>query len=97
MHIDALIGDRARTSSTPTAVSPSPALTRVAVSVRKGSAISTSTLLKRLRSVSKENAPYAAFREVGAPRDPHHAAVAPEPVAKVDHLSDLSGILRAWR
>jgi hypothetical protein len=39
-------------------------LMRVAVSVREG-AISSSTLLKRLRSGSKKNATYTAFREVG--------------------------------
>ncbi|MFJ8509743.1 Tn3 family transposase [Streptomyces avermitilis] len=39
-------------------------LMRVAVSVREG-AISSSTLLKRLRSGSRKNATYAAFREVG--------------------------------
>ncbi len=39
-------------------------LMRVAVSVREG-AISSSTLLKRLRSGSKKNATYAAFRGVG--------------------------------
>ncbi|MFF4606515.1 Tn3 family transposase [Streptomyces sp. NPDC001339] len=37
---------------------------RVAVSVREGT-ISSSTLLKRLRSGSRKNATYAAFREVG--------------------------------
>jgi TnpA family transposase len=37
---------------------------RVAVSVRDG-AISSSTLLKRLRSGSRKNATYTAFREVG--------------------------------
>jgi TnpA family transposase len=37
---------------------------KVALSVREG-AISSSTLLKRLRSGSKKNATYAAFREVG--------------------------------
>lgn len=37
---------------------------KVAISVREG-AISSSTLLKRLRSGSKKNATYAAFREVG--------------------------------
>ncbi|MFF2231652.1 Tn3 family transposase [Streptomyces anulatus] len=36
----------------------------MAVSVREGS-ISSSTLLKRLRSGSRKNATYAAFREVG--------------------------------
>ncbi|QRX96437.1 Tn3 family transposase [Streptomyces noursei] len=39
-------------------------LMRVAVSVREG-AISSSTLLKRLRSGSKKNATYISFREVG--------------------------------
>ncbi|MYS93473.1 Tn3 family transposase [Streptomyces sp. SID5464] len=39
-------------------------LMRVAVSVREG-AISSSTLLKRLRSGSRKNATYTAFREVG--------------------------------
>ena len=39
-------------------------LMKVAVSVREG-AISSSTLLKRLRSGSKKNATYAPFREVG--------------------------------
>ncbi|MFI6005441.1 Tn3 family transposase [Streptomyces sp. NPDC051366] len=39
-------------------------LMKVVVSVREG-AISSSTLLKRLRSGSKKNATYAAFREVG--------------------------------
>ncbi|WP_331754319.1 Tn3 family transposase (plasmid) [Streptomyces sp. NBC_00012] len=39
-------------------------LMRVAVSVREG-AISSSALLKRLRSGSKKNATYTAFREVG--------------------------------
>ncbi|MFD8382363.1 Tn3 family transposase [Streptomyces sp. NPDC059679] len=39
-------------------------LMRVAVSVREGT-ISSSTLLKRLRSGSRKNATYAAFREVG--------------------------------
>ena len=39
-------------------------LMKVAVSVREG-AISSSTLHKRLRSGSKKNATYAAFREVG--------------------------------
>ncbi|MDF4251857.1 Tn3 family transposase [Streptomyces sp. WMMB303] len=39
-------------------------LMKVAVSVREG-AISSSTLLKRLRSGSEKNATYAAFREVG--------------------------------
>ncbi|MER6099907.1 Tn3 family transposase [Streptomyces sp. NPDC001728] len=37
---------------------------KVAVSVREG-AVPSSTLLKRLRSGSKKNATYAAFREVG--------------------------------
>jgi TnpA family transposase len=37
---------------------------RVAVSVREGT-ISSSTLLKRLRSGSRKNATYATFREVG--------------------------------
>ncbi|MFE9999890.1 Tn3 family transposase [Streptomyces avermitilis] len=39
-------------------------LMRVAVSVREGT-VSSSTLLKRLRSGSRKNATYAAFREVG--------------------------------
>ncbi|MEV3994824.1 Tn3 family transposase [Streptomyces halstedii] len=39
-------------------------LMRVAVTVREGT-ISSSTLLKRLRSGSRKNATYAAFREVG--------------------------------
>ncbi|MFE3788052.1 Tn3 family transposase [Streptomyces goshikiensis] len=39
-------------------------LMKVAIFVREG-AVSSSTLLKRLRSGSKRNAAYAAFREVG--------------------------------
>ncbi|MXM64768.1 Tn3 family transposase [Streptomyces sp. HUCO-GS316] len=49
-------------------------LMRVAVSVREG-AISSSTLLKRLRSGSRKNATYTAFREVGQ-RDSDRAAAA---------------------
>lgn len=46
----------------------------MALSVREGK-ISSVLLLRRLRSGSHKNAPYAAFREV-RPSDPHHPAAA---------------------
>ncbi|MGW8760885.1 Tn3 family transposase [Streptomyces sp. NPDC055815] len=65
MHADALFGESAKnTIDFDLIESQFRHLMRVAVSVREG-AISSSTLLKRLRSGSKRNATYAAFREVG--------------------------------
>ncbi|MFD7065395.1 Tn3 family transposase [Streptomyces sp. NPDC059906] len=65
VHIDALFGEPGK-NSTDFDLNESQFrdLMRVAVFVREG-AISSSTLLKRLRSGSKKNATYAAFREVG--------------------------------
>ncbi|WP_405779131.1 Tn3 family transposase [Streptomyces sp. NBC_00859] len=65
VHIDALFGEVGKNSIDFDLIeSQFRHLMRVAVSVREG-AISSSTLLKRLRSGSKKNATYAAFREVG--------------------------------
>ncbi|MFD4975730.1 Tn3 family transposase [Streptomyces sp. NPDC058424] len=65
VHIDALFGEPGKnTIDFDLIESQFRHLMRVAVSVREG-AISSSTLLKRLRSGSKKNATYAAFREVG--------------------------------
>ncbi|WP_344374703.1 Tn3 family transposase [Streptomyces mauvecolor] len=65
VHIDALFGEPGRNVIDWDLIeSQFRHLMRVAVSVREG-AISSSTLLKRLRSGSKKNATYAAFREVG--------------------------------
>ncbi|MFD0374551.1 transposase [Streptomyces sp. NPDC127112] len=65
VHIDALFGEVGKNVIDFDLIeSQFRHLMRVAVSVREG-AISSSTLLKRLRSGSKKNATYAAFREVG--------------------------------
>ncbi|MFH8224618.1 Tn3 family transposase [Streptomyces sp. NPDC018057] len=65
VHTDALFGEPGKKSIDFDLIeSRFRHLMRVAVSVREG-AISSSTLLKRLRSGSKKNATYAAFREVG--------------------------------
>ncbi|MFD5039312.1 Tn3 family transposase [Streptomyces sp. NPDC058377] len=65
VHIDALFGEPGKnTIDFDLIESQFRHLMRVAVSVREG-AISSSTLLKRLRSGSRKNATYAAFREVG--------------------------------
>ncbi|MEH0573897.1 transposase [Streptomyces sp. B21-108] len=65
VHIDALFGEAGKNAIDFDLIeSQFRHLMRVAVSVREG-AISSSTLLKRLRSGSKKNATYAAFREVG--------------------------------
>ncbi|MFF9322446.1 Tn3 family transposase [Streptomyces sp. NPDC014728] len=64
-HIDALFGEPGKNVIDRDLIeSQFRHLMRVAVSVREG-AISCSTLLKRLRSRSKKNATYTAFREVG--------------------------------
>ncbi|MFI1890782.1 Tn3 family transposase [Streptomyces jumonjinensis] len=65
VHIDALFGEPGRNVIDWDLIeSQFRHLMRVAVSVREG-AISSSTLLKRLRSGSRKNATYTAFREVG--------------------------------
>ncbi|WSQ66113.1 transposase [Streptomyces sp. NBC_01216] len=65
MHIDPLFGEPGKNVIDFDLIeSQFRHLMRVAVSVREG-AISSSTLLKRLRSGSRKNATYAAFREVG--------------------------------
>ncbi|MBT2407263.1 MULTISPECIES: Tn3 family transposase [unclassified Streptomyces] len=65
VHIDALFGEVGKNVIDFDLIeSQFRHLMRVAVSVQEG-AISSSTLLKRLRSGSKKNATYAAFREVG--------------------------------
>ncbi|KUJ68137.1 hypothetical protein ACZ90_21425 [Streptomyces albus subsp. albus] len=65
MHIDALFGEPGKhVIDFDLIESQFRHLMRVAVSVREGT-ISSSTLLKRLRSGSRKNATYAAFREVG--------------------------------
>ncbi|MBT2478110.1 Tn3 family transposase [Streptomyces sp. ISL-94] len=65
VHIDALFGEPGKhVIDFDLIESQFRHLMRVAVSVREG-AISSSTLLKRLRSGSRKNATYAAFREVG--------------------------------
>lgn len=65
VHIDALFGEPGKNVIDWDLIeSQFKHLMKVAVSVREG-AISSSTLLKRLRSGSKKNATYAAFREVG--------------------------------
>ncbi|MHA5047880.1 Tn3 family transposase [Streptomyces sp. SD15] len=65
VHIDALFGEPSKhVIDFDLIESQFRHLMRVAVSVREG-AISSSTLLKRLRSGSRKNATYAAFREVG--------------------------------
>ncbi|GAA2076147.1 Tn3 family transposase [Actinomadura alba] len=64
-HIDALVGEPGKNVIDWDLIeSQFRHLMRVAVSVREG-AISSSTLLKPLRSGSKKNATYIAFREVG--------------------------------
>lgn len=65
VHIDALFGEAGKNVIDWDLIeSQFRHLMKVALSVREG-AISSSTLLKRLRSGSKKNATYAAFREVG--------------------------------
>lgn len=65
VHIDALFGEPGKhVIDFDPIESQFRHLMRVAVSVREGT-ISSSTLLKRLRSGSRKNATYAAFREVG--------------------------------
>ncbi|MGW0317076.1 Tn3 family transposase [Streptomyces flavidovirens] len=65
VHIDALFGEPGKhVIDFDLIESQFRHLMRVALSVREGT-ISSSTLLKRLRSGSRENATYAAFREVG--------------------------------
>ncbi|MEU0679932.1 Tn3 family transposase [Streptomyces albogriseolus] len=65
VHIDALFGEVGKNVIDWDLIeSQFRHLMKVAVSVREG-VISSSTLLKRLRSGSKKNATYAAFREVG--------------------------------
>ncbi|MFF4867372.1 transposase [Streptomyces sp. NPDC001231] len=65
VHIDALFGEPGKhVIDFDLIESQFRHLMRVAVSVREG-AISSSTLLKRLRSGSRKNATYTAFREVG--------------------------------
>ncbi|MFJ6574243.1 Tn3 family transposase [Streptomyces sp. NPDC091292] len=65
VHIDALFGEAGKNVIDFDLIETQfRHLMRVAVSVREG-AISSSTLLKRLRSGSRKNATYAAFREVG--------------------------------
>ncbi|MFD5750021.1 Tn3 family transposase [Streptomyces sp. NPDC127033] len=65
VHIDALFGEQGKNVIDFDLIeSQFRHLMRVAVSVREGT-ISSSTLLKRLRSGSRKNATYAAFREVG--------------------------------
>ncbi|OKI44740.1 hypothetical protein A6A29_33900 [Streptomyces sp. TSRI0281] len=68
VHIDALFGEPGKNVIDFDLIeSQFRHLMKVAVSVREG-AISSSTLLKRLRPGSKKNATYAAFREVGRAR-----------------------------
>ncbi|MFJ5722305.1 transposase [Streptomyces sp. NPDC093149] len=65
VHIDVLFGEPGKnTIDWDLIESQFRHLMRVAISVREG-AISSSTLLKRLRSGSRKNATYTAFREVG--------------------------------
>ncbi len=65
VHIDALFGEAGKNVIDWDLIeSQFRHLMRVAISVREG-AISSSTLLKRLRSGSRKNATYTAFREVG--------------------------------
>lgn len=65
VHIDALFGESGKhVIDFDLIESQFRHLMRVAVSVREGT-ISSSTLLKRLRSGWRKNATYAAFREVG--------------------------------
>ncbi|MFF4456651.1 Tn3 family transposase [Streptomyces goshikiensis] len=65
VHIDALFGEVGKNVIDFDRIeSQFRHLMRVAVSVREGT-ISSSTLLKRLRSGSRKNATYAAFRKVG--------------------------------
>ncbi|MFI1569142.1 Tn3 family transposase [Streptomyces sp. NPDC020490] len=65
VHIDALFGEPGKNVIDWDLIeSQFRHLMRVAISVREG-AISSSTLLKRLRSDSRKNATYTAFREVG--------------------------------
>lgn len=65
VHIDALFGEPGKNVIDFDLIdSQFRHLMRVAVSVREGT-ISSSTLLKRLRSGSRKNATYAAFHEVG--------------------------------
>ncbi|MFD3553846.1 Tn3 family transposase [Streptomyces goshikiensis] len=65
VHIDALFGEVGKNVIDFDRIeSQFRHLMRVAVSVREGT-ISSSTLLKRLRSGSSKDATYAAFREVG--------------------------------
>lgn len=65
VHIDALFGEPGKSVIDFDLIeSQFRHLMRVAVSVREGT-ISSFTLLKRLRSGSRKNATYAAFREVG--------------------------------
>ncbi|AXE75826.1 hypothetical protein C5746_01205 [Streptomyces atratus] len=65
VHIDSLFGEAGRNVIDFDLIdSQFRHLMRVAVSVREG-AISSSTLLKRLRSGSHKNSTYTAFREVG--------------------------------
>ncbi|MEU2790335.1 Tn3 family transposase [Streptomyces sp. NPDC007100] len=65
MHIDVLFGEAGKNVIDFDLIdSQFRHLMKVAVSVREG-AISSSTLLKRLRSGFKKNATYAAYREVG--------------------------------
>lgn len=65
VHIDALFGEPGKhVIDFDLIESQFRDLMRVAVSVREGT-ISSSTLLNRLRSGSRKNATYAAFREVG--------------------------------
>ncbi|MFF9077903.1 Tn3 family transposase [Streptomyces sp. NPDC014735] len=65
VHIDALFGEPGKNTIDWDLIEfQFRHLMRVAISVREG-AISSSTLLKRLRSGSRKNATYTAFREVG--------------------------------
>ncbi|MDP9611272.1 MULTISPECIES: Tn3 family transposase [Streptomyces] len=65
MHIDALFGEPGKNIIGWDLIEVAvPDLMRVAISVPAG-AISSSTLLKRLRSGSRKNATYTAFRAVG--------------------------------
>jgi hypothetical protein len=65
VHIDALFGEPGKNVIVFDLIEAQfRHLMRVAVSVREG-AVSSSTLLKRLRSGSRKNATYAAFSEVG--------------------------------
>src|SRR6478672_10921202 len=69
VHIDALFGEPGKNVIDWDLIeSQFRHLMRVAISAREGE-ISSTLLLKRLRSGSRRNATYAAFREVG-PRHP---------------------------